>query len=147
MAINVRPVQKADLSRITDLLAQLGYPATADQVRGRLNRWLTDRHSVLVAAEVDGAVAGVAALHAIPLLERDESRGRLVALVVDEAYRGHGVGRVLMDRVEREARGLGCRDLEITSARDRAAAQRFYLGLGYEDVCGRSARFLKSLTE
>jgi hypothetical protein len=51
-----------------------------------------------------------------------------------------------MDRVEREARGLGCRDLEITSARDRVAAQRFYFGLGYEDVCGRAARFLKSLS-
>jgi hypothetical protein len=61
MAINVRPVQEADLSRITDLLAQLGYPATTDQVRERLDRWLADRHSVLVTAEVDGAVAGVAA--------------------------------------------------------------------------------------
>jgi N-acetylglutamate synthase-like GNAT family acetyltransferase len=104
MAIDVRPVLEADLSRITDLLAQLGYPATTGQVRGRLDRWLADPYGMLLVAEVDGAVAGVAALHAITLLEHDGRLGRLVALVVDEAYQGHG-------------------------------------------VCGRSARFLKSLTE
>lgn len=147
MAINVRPVDRDDLSRVTDLLAQLGYPATTGQVRERLDRWLADPYGMLLVAEVDGAVAGVAALHAITLLEHDGRLGRLVALVVDEAYRGHGVGRVLVDRVEQEARRFGCRDLEITSSRHRADAHRFYLGLGYEDVCGRSARFLKRLTE
>lgn len=57
---------------------------------------------VLVAAEVAGVVAGIAALHAIPLLEHDGCRGRLVALVVDEAYRGHGVGRALVEALSPE---------------------------------------------
>jgi GNAT superfamily N-acetyltransferase len=65
--------------------------------------------------------------------------------VVDAALRGRGVGRALLAAVEREARALGCRDIEITSARDRVGALAFYTALGYEDICGRAARLVKRL--
>jgi GNAT superfamily N-acetyltransferase len=100
----------------------------------------------VIAADLDGALAGVAAVHAIPLLEHTGWRGRLVALVVDETRRGRGVGRVLVTAAEAAAVQLGCREMEITSARDRAAAHSLYAGAGYDDVCSRAARFMKSLT-
>ena len=143
--ITIRPVGVADAARVAVLLGQLGYPADAGRVRARLDDWLTDERSVLLAAEVDGVVLGVAALHVIPLLEHDEDRGRLVALVVDDTHRGLGVGRRLVAEVEHEARRLGCRELEVTSARVRDAAHGFYRSLGYEDVCESAARFLKPL--
>ncbi|MCT2583382.1 GNAT family N-acetyltransferase [Actinophytocola gossypii] len=143
--IDLRPVRPTDASAIADLLTQLGYPADADQVRARLRNWLPDQHSRLVAAESDGVVVGVAALHVMPLLEYDGRLARLLALVVDQAWRGHGVGRALVTRAEHEARELGCRELEITSSRYREDAHRFYHGLGYEDVCGRKARLMKAL--
>jgi ribosomal protein S18 acetylase RimI-like enzyme len=145
MAIAVRPVGAGDAVRIAVLLDQLGYPTDVPAVRARLDIWLADPSSVLLAAEVDGVVSGVAALHAIPLLEKDGRRGRLVTLVVDGSCRGMGVGRRLVAEVERAARGLGCRELEVTSARTRDTAQHFYRALGYEDVCDSSARFMKAL--
>lgn len=145
MVITIRPVDVADAPRVAVLLGQLGYPTDAARVRVRLDDWLTDQRSALLAAEMDGLLVGVAALHAMPLLEHDGRRGRLVALVVDESCRGQGLGRKLMAEVEQEARRLGCRDLEITSSRVREAAKSFYPGLGYEDVCGTAARFLRAL--
>ena len=88
MTITIRPAAVADAARISVLLEQLGYPAGETRVRARLDDWLTDPRSVLAVAEVAGVVSGVSAFHAMPLLEHDERRGRLVALVVDESCRG-----------------------------------------------------------
>lgn len=147
MSITTRPVGTADAARVTVLLGQLGYPTDAVRVRARLDDVLADQRTVLIAAEVDGVVSGVAALHVMPLLEHDGYRGRLTALVVDESCRGQGVGRRLVTEVEQEARRLGCRDMEVTSSRTRDAAQSFYRNLGYEDICDRSARFMKALDQ
>jgi GNAT superfamily N-acetyltransferase len=145
MTITIRRVGVADAARITVLLGQLGYPTDVNRVRARLDDWLTDQRSALFAAEAGGLVAGVAALHVMPLLEHDGRQGRLLALVVDESCRGQGLGRRLVAEVEQEARRLGCRAMEVTSSRVREAAHSFYRGLGYEDRCAKSARFLKAL--
>lgn len=95
--------------------------------------------------EADDALAGMAAVHAIPYVEHTGWRARLVALVVDREHRARGVGRALIAAAEAEARTLGCLDMEITSARGRAAAHAFYASAGYEDICGRAARFVRQL--
>lgn len=145
MTITIRPVSVADAARIAELLGQLGYPTDAVRVRARLDDWLSDQRSVLIAAEADGLVSGVVALHVSPMLEQDGLRGRIMALVVDDSCRREGLGRRLVAEVEQEARRLGCRDMEVTSSRTRGAAHSFYRNLGYEDVCDKKARFMKVL--
>ena len=145
MAIGIRQATSADAAGIAGLLPQLGYLATAPEVLARLRYWAADQRSSVIVADLDGAVAGVAAVHAIPLLERTGWRGRLVALVVDEACRRLGIASMLMAAAEEEARLLGCVEMEITSARDRSAAHAFYVAAGYADACGRAARYLKVL--
>ncbi|QUQ67395.1 GNAT family N-acetyltransferase [Kutzneria sp. CA-103260] len=143
----IRPAAVTDVPRITELLDQLGYPTDEARVRVRVDAWLADSRSALLVAEVDCVVSGVAALHAMQLLEYDASQGRLAALVVDDSCRGQGVGSQLVAEVEREARRLGCWRIEVTSSRARVAAHSFYRGLGYEDICDQAARFVKPLTE
>ncbi|MFI0483915.1 GNAT family N-acetyltransferase [Actinomadura sp. 9N215] len=157
MAFAIRPAVAGDSPGITVLLDQLGYPADADDVATRVAHWLDEPNSALLVATADGdeadagagvgagVVAGVAALHALLMLDRSGRRGRLVALVVDDAVRGQGIGRALLEAAERSARDLGCRDMEITSSRRRVAAHAFYTRLGYADICDRSARFVKDL--
>jgi GNAT superfamily N-acetyltransferase len=70
-----------------------------------------------------------------------------VALVVDHSCRDQGLEPRLVAEIDHEARRLGCRDLEVTSARVRDAAQSFYRHLGYEDGCDTAARFLKALNQ
>jgi N-acetylglutamate synthase-like GNAT family acetyltransferase len=139
MATLIRKAETTDVPHIAPLLGQLGYPARPGEVEPRVAAWTKDPYSVLVVAEVDGAPAGVAAMHAFPLLEHSVRRGRLVALVVDDSVRGQSVGRALLEASEPSARDLGCRDMEVTSSRTRTAAPEFYARLGYDDACGRAA--------
>jgi GNAT superfamily N-acetyltransferase len=94
-------------------------------------------------AEMDGAVVGFAALQVVPLLERERPLCRLTALVVDEEARRSGLGRALLERVEDEARRLGCERLEVTSSARREDTRAFYGRLGFEEP---PRRFLKTVS-
>jgi GNAT superfamily N-acetyltransferase len=143
--MDLRPVRRQDVVRLSVLLDQLGYPTDVTTVDGRLDYWLDDPSSLLLGADDGGELIGVAALHACPMLERTGRFGRLVALVVDDRYRGRGVGHALVGAAERWAQEAGCVFMEVTSSRSRELAHRFYGKLGYEDACGSKARFVKPL--
>jgi len=143
--VQLRPVRRQDVSRLVVLLGQLGYPTTDAAVRERLDHWLDDPSGRLIGADDDGELIGVAALGVLPMLEVTGKLGRLLALVVDERYRGRGVGQLLVTATEEEARAAGCVKMEVTSSRYRTRTHEFYQQLGYEDICASSARFVKSL--
>jgi GNAT superfamily N-acetyltransferase len=109
-------------------------PARIDRMRAAGDR--------VVVAEVDGSVAGVAALHVSPSLEHSTPAGKLAALVVDEAHRGTGLGRALVDAMEAEARERGCGVFFLTTAEGRADAHGFYERLGLERTGRRYAKTL-----
>ena len=145
MDLRLRPVRLEDLPGLAGLLGQLGYPATEAVVGERLGLWLDDPSSWLIGAGDDGVLVGVAALHVMPMLEMDGKLGRLLALVVDERYRGRGLGQSLVAAAEEQARAAGCVKMEITSSRHRTRTHEFYQLLGYDDICTSSARFIKRL--
>ncbi|HET6291054.1 MAG TPA: GNAT family N-acetyltransferase [Amycolatopsis sp.] len=144
--MEIRHALGTDAPAVTALLTELGYPDNdVEDVRGRLERWSRHPEGAAFVAEADGAVVGVVAVVAIPLLERPGSGGRIVALVVDETRRGSGIGRELVSAAETEALRWGCDTMEVTSSRHRTAAHAFYRARGYEDHCQRSARFMRRL--
>lgn len=145
MEISIRDVRPADASGVASLLTQLGYRSSGDEAGERLAEWRESPLSRVIVAADGRRVAGVLAIHAIPFLEHAGRRGRVVCLVVDEAYRGQGLGARLMAAAEVEARRLGCTEIEVTSSRARAGAHAFYQRMGYRDCCDRSARFLRPL--
>src|SRR3569832_1688975 len=98
-----RDARAEDAAAIARLLTQLGYPSGADEVDERLDRLHVVGDRVLVA-EAAGVVVGLAHLQVTPALERERPAARIGALVVDEAHRGRGAGRALMDALENEAR-------------------------------------------
>lgn len=147
MDLQLRPVRQQDVSALTGLLGQLGYPTTEPVVLERLHHWLDDPSSWLIGADDDGELVGVAALHVMPMLEISGKLGRLLALVVDERYRSRGLGQLLVAATEEQARAAGCVKLEITSNRRRTRTHEFYQLLGYADICTSSARFVKSLAD
>lgn len=141
----LRPATSDDAARIAELLTELGYPVTAEEVAERLAYWLPDEASQLLVAEVDGLVVGSISLHAIPYLERTGRWLRIESLVVDASVRRSGAGRALVATAERQARAWGCLQIEVTSRRSRHDAHAFYGELGFDDVCDRSGRFIKEL--
>jgi len=143
--VAIREAEPDDRHQIAALLTQLGYPSTSEEVCQRLAYWLPDPMSLILVAGQGGRVRGCLSLHAIPYLERTGHWARIESLVVDESTRGRGTGRALIAAAEVAARRWDCLAIEVTSLRTRAGAHAFYERMGFEDVCGSSGRFLKTL--
>jgi GNAT superfamily N-acetyltransferase len=60
-----------------------------------------------------------------------EPRVDVTGLVVDDAHRGTGVGRMLMARAEQWALDRGCHLVHLRTNVKRAGAHAFYERLGY----------------
>ncbi len=137
--MTIRKFRSTDSSDIAGLLGQLGYPATPGVFRRRLKNLDSQGDLILVAVE-DHRAVGFVSLHLIPMVHEDGFLARVTALVVDEEFRGKGVGKGLLGAAEDYARKRGAVKAEITSAGARKGAHKFHLGMGYKEY---RKRFLK----
>ena len=60
------------------------------------------------------------------------SKAWIEDVVVDNAYRGQGLGRMLVEEAIEQARGWGAQTLMLTSNPKRIAANALYCSLGFE---------------
>ena len=72
-----------------------------------------------------------AAIVATVLVGHDGHRGWVYYLAVDQARRGKGYGRVMMDAAERWLRGHGIEKLQLLVRADNSRVKSFYQSLGY----------------
>ena len=132
--VTIRLANAGDAQRIAILSGQLGYPATEVEVLRRLDRIRRDKeHAVYVAEWSDGRVVGWVQVHVRKLLVA-EPLGEIEGLVVDESCRSSGIGRLLLQRAERWARGKGCWASSVHSNIIRERAHAFYARIGYDVV-------------
>lgn len=135
MEIEIRDAVEADAGTIAPLLEQLvRRPSTPDQVRARLRRLADSGVDRVIVAVVGGRVVGVAGVTYAWLLHADAPTARLMSIVVDEAFRGHGIGRQLVEASIDQARVWGCDRLELTSRLERAGAHSFYQSVGFAET-------------
>lgn len=143
MEVTIRDARLADAQALASLVSQLGYPASAEAMADRLRRITQSDADRLVVAELDGSVAGLAALHVSLSIEYDEPAAKLSAIVVDQAHRRRGVDEALVNEMEREARARGCCLVFVTSAARREDAHAFYRSLGFQKTGSRFAKALR----
>ncbi len=130
----MRAATPADAPQIAKLSGQLGYPASADEVRKRLAELAGDARSlVLVAEAAPGEVVGWIHVQECHLIETD-TRAEVCGLVVEENHRSRGTGRILMQHAENWARSRGCATLVLRSNVLRTRAHAFYERLGYQTI-------------
>ena len=141
-AAPLRLAVAGDAPELSRLFSQLGHPASASDLIARWTPWTAAGNSALVAARADGTLAGVAVLHSMWTLHRPQPLGRITALVVDEAERGTGVGRRLVEAAEALFTRAGCGMLEITSNVALVKAHAFYERIGYERTSWRLVKQL-----
>ena len=86
--------------------------------------------TVLFLARVDGAIVGslTLAFYRIPT----GMKAWIEDVVVDDAARGHGVGRLLNDAALDEARRRGAKNVSLTSRPSREVANRLYQRIGFK---------------
>ncbi|HET6360837.1 MAG TPA: GNAT family N-acetyltransferase [Gemmatimonadota bacterium] len=139
----IREAAVSDAASLARLATQLGYPTTEMEARNRAAAILgLPEHRVLVA-ETDGGVVGW--IHVAPsvTLESDAS-AEIAGLVVDEAFRGMGIGARLMAEAEAWAATQGYGLMRVRSNVKRKRARRFYERAGFI-VTKRQRNFEKRL--
>ena len=139
--ISVRNAIANDSGGIGKLIGQLGYSASAADVAARLAAIESAGHCALVA-EMDGQVVGCLSTSTMVVLHRPAPVGRISMMVVDERYRGGGIGAEMVKEAERLLAEKGCQLVEVTSNLRRVDAHRFWERMGYERT---SARFAKDV--
>ena len=141
--IVVRHARPDDAAVAAELLAELGYPVSIDQVVERLARGTAAADNAVLVVEAGGRTVGLASFHRIPLFHADGFLGRITSFVVARTHRQRGVGRRLIAAVEEFAWAQGCIRLEVTSGDHRPEAHIFYERVGYASDC---RRFIKKRT-
>lgn len=148
MSVTIRQATPADAPRICDInRSALGYDSRLETVQAQLARViLRDTDRVWVAW--DGAAMTVAGfVHAADYETlHSGSQKNIIALAVDPAWQGQGLGRLLAETVEAWAIACGCNAVRLVSSFSRVKAHAFYLHCGYR-LRKEQKNFIKELEQ
>jgi ribosomal protein S18 acetylase RimI-like enzyme len=151
-SITVRPARRDDVGIIVGMLAddplgrareRLEDPLPPSYFRAFEALETASNIQLVVAAEGGGAVVGCLQLCILPGLS---SQGASRALIEDVRVAAHcrsrGIGEQLVQWAIAEARGKGCKLVELLTHSSRVDAQRFYVRLGFQPShVGMTLRF------
>ena len=103
----------------------------------------SDQNIHLMVAEEGGKVVGCVQLCILPgLSSQGASRGLIEDVRVACVRRSRGIGEKLVQWALEEARGKGCKLVELLTHHTRVDAQRFYERLGFSrSHVGMTIRF------
>ncbi|ALI54312.1 GNAT family N-acetyltransferase [Celeribacter marinus] len=143
--ITIRPALWADKSRLLAMIgdlsrhhgeaATLDLPALVHLLKADMP-WLK-----LLVAEQDGQLVGYAGVTGGMRLQFGERVMDLHHLFVDEAHRGRGIGRALINASHDLARTLGCGRITVGTMTTNIAAQKAYVACGFVPVPMTGKRF------
>ena len=124
----LRSISDAERQQIAALVAQL---TTKEVEPSRFDEVASSRDTLLLAARRNGSIVGVLVLALYPTLTG--RKAWIEDVVVDNAERGAGIGRALVERAIAEASERGAATLDLTSNPSRQAAHRLYRACGFEE--------------
>lgn len=126
MDVAIRDASLQDAAALAELTTQLGYQVDAQTMAGRLAEVLTRPASVLlVAADDNDQPIGWLHLELHRTLTSAASV-HIAGLVVDQAHRSSGVGKLLLRAGEAWARKHGVARMTLYSRQTRERAHAFY---------------------
>jgi ribosomal protein S18 acetylase RimI-like enzyme len=143
--VRVRPAEERDVPAVVELWGELarlherldgGFALSRSWKRAYEDYLLhlLGREDVLVlVAEADGQLVGLAVgrIALLPGFFRQRRRGYIQDVYTREGYRGRGVGRALLARLEAWLRRQGVRRAELTVAVGNPQAEAFWERAGY----------------
>ncbi|MBO5418952.1 MAG: GNAT family N-acetyltransferase [Bacteroidales bacterium] len=98
----------------------------------RLKFLVDDQYFTLFISEEDGVISGMLTLIRCSTLARDKFW--IEDVVVDQRYRGRGIGRQLVQAAVEYVRENGCRStIYLTSNPSRTAARALYRSEGFDE--------------
>jgi len=129
----LRALTPDDAPAAAGLSAQLGYPASPEDLRRRIEALATTPDHIVLAAVLNGRLIGWIDAAIERHLQAPDTVN-IGGLVVDDSARGSGIGRRLCLAIEDWARSRSIPTVRVRSQIKRADAHRFYLRDGYCQV-------------
>jgi GNAT superfamily N-acetyltransferase len=130
--------KEVDLPILIKLYEQLVYPpkrfgAEDVQFCERIfSRTKDNRNYQIYLAVVNGQVVGTFSLLIMDSVAYGNPSAILDDMVVDENWRGKGIGKMMIAEVQQICREKGCRKLMLSSNINRQEAHHFYKALGFQ---------------
>ena len=142
MNINIRKANRDDVLHIVQLLARdsLGKQREAYQVPLPIEYYQafeeidSDKNQYLIVVEDNHHIIGTLQLTIITYLTyQGGKRGQIEGVRIDETYRRHGIGKMMIQWAIDKARELNCHLVQLTMDKKREETIEFYRKLGFID--------------
>ena len=125
----LKAVDKRVLADVNRLISQLSSTAKKLPMR-QLAKMVKDKNSIFIGVWDGRNIVGMGSI--VFVLTIIGLRARMEDVVIDERYRGKGIGKRLTNRLIQIARTRKIRWLEFTSRTDRKETNQFYRRLGFK---------------
>lgn len=147
MCMCIRECEAEDAAQLASLMGQLGYPIEVEAMERNVVKFSSLPNQEVWVAEMGGEVVGCVAVTLTHYFHAERAFTRVLAMIVDEAARGKGVGQLLMPAAEAWAKENRCSHIEVTSGahREELGAHAFYEKLGFVELSGHKKYFGKRL--
>ena len=134
-SFKILPMQKEDSLQVRELLQQLGYAVSTEELMLRFDRIAADSRNcaLLVAKTQRGDVVGWIELNIQTHLCSGLS-AQICGLVVSDKQRGRGVGSALLESAEVWAQKRSALEIWLRTNIKRKDAHRFYERAGYKNT-------------
>lgn len=133
--MKIRKATQEDFDEVFNLLKQLwaNSKLNYDLLKIAYNKAVYSEVQKLIVGESMDNIIGFCSLTIKNNLWQAGNLGHIDELIVDNNYRGKGIGSKLMDEITRIAKENQCKRIELDSAFNRKEAHRFYENQGYEN--------------
>lgn len=144
--INIRQYQSSDLESITELMTDLGYPSSIQEMETRMKSIESSPGYFTFVACLDGIMVGMLGIRELLNYETSGNVTQISLLVIKKEYHKLGIGTSLLNFIEDWARKKGSNVLYLTSGikEERIKAHEFYKKFGFEITGYRFVKDIKS---
>jgi ribosomal protein S18 acetylase RimI-like enzyme len=140
--LRVRGAEVKDAAELALLMCELGYETTAAEMETRLMSILPNPAYKTLVALINDQICGIIGTFEHSTYEHNDRSGRILALVVKNTMRRHGIGQALIAAAEEDFGRRGIKRISLDTRLTRKEAHRFYESLGYQR---NGWRFVKTL--
>ena len=131
MKLSIRNAEIKDSESIAELSDQLGYKSNNDIIQNRLTEILKNNDNcVFVVLENEEIIGWIHGFYT----RRVESNSlvEIGGLVVDENYRKRGIGKILVERINKWAESKECKKVRVRCNTVRKETHIFYEKIGFK---------------
>lgn len=134
MKITTRDAKNEDFGTVLSLFYQLqpNKELRPNDLMKVFSRGIQQETDHYFCAEADGKVIGFCALYLANNFWQEGTIAYIYAMIVDNCFRGNGIGTSLLEKAIAFANEKRCKKMELDSGFPREKAHKFYEKIGFE---------------